>query len=496
MSPDSGIVTLTKPLDRELKASYNLTVLAIDQGTPQMSSVATLIVNVQDMNDNPPEFASKYYFAVVPEIDAINTDVIRVLATSKDTRVNADIYYSIVGGNEHNKFKIDNRTGVISIAEMLDYERAKDYFLTIQVTDGGSPPLSNRANVNITVTDSNDNAPVFMQVSYSARIPEDADVGDKIIQASANDLDSGDNGRVTYFIENGNRQTHFVIDPDNGYISVADQLNRESISSYVLEILAKDNGLPVLSRSVLVNIEISDTNDNPPLFSQSNYSTIVQEDKPLGYPILKFTVTDADASPNEAPYTFDFHSGNDGGIFPLAAASASSAYVSDGRWHEVHLERDKHSARLTVDNIHVAHGSALGISDILNLQNDNMFFGAEVHQHPSILGFEDIQRGFSGCMDDVRVSRVSVPLHMSGDSSIAVLMRVANVEFSCDVTSVLVPPGPCGSQPCMNGGTCLETSGGYECQCHARFKGLLCEQDTDPCQSQPCLFGGKCSTTD
>ncbi|GLV44546.1 kugelei [Carabus blaptoides fortunei] len=928
MSPDSGIVTLAKPLDRELNASYNLTVQAVDQGTQQMSSVATLIVNVQDINDNPPEFASKYYFADVPEIDAINTDVIRVLATSKDSGVNADIYYSIVGGNEHKKFKIDNRTGMISIAEMLDYERAKDYFLTIQATDGGSPPLSNRANVNITVTDSNDNAPVFMQVSYSARIPEDAEIGDKIMQVTANDLDSGVNGRVTYSIENGNRQTHFVMDPDNGYLSVADQLDRESISSYVLEILAKDNGLPVLSRSVLVNIEISDTNDNPPLFSQSNYTTIVQEDKPLGYPILKFTVTDADVPPNGAPYTFDFRSGNDGGIFRLeqdrilrtatkfnhrvkdiyllnirafdngtrplysdtwvvvkvieesqyppvthpleisinsfldeysggiigkvhsidqdqydtltyslsptidipypiaelfqidrtdgtlralprldvgdyrlnvsvtdgkyythtivkvtievitedmldnsvvvrfrevtpeafilshrkgfvrAVRSAmnsrlkdvviisvqpsnedinyglrsrsmrqivsrdldilftirkpqigafystdaihkalnenleelekstklvveeivrmkctqsycmsgvcqdriildvdditpistdvtsfvspkhqhrmdcickegyagdrcetvvnecarepcpvfkicvpdasvqgytcqcpegfagvscdidiskchnescyiprnpvsfsgksyaqyriidkrsieqqqtlslrlrtmhptgnlmyaagrvdynmleivngavqyrfdlgsgegivrvSSVYVSDGRWHEIRLERDKHSARLTVDNIHIAYGSAPGISDMLNLQNDHMYFGAEVHQHPSILGFEDIQRGFSGCMDDVRMSRMSVPLHMSGDSSIAVLMRFANVEFSCDVTSVLVPPGPCGSQPCMNGGTC--------------FKGLLCELDTDPCQSQPCLFGGKCNIT-
>ncbi|GLV37966.1 kugelei [Carabus blaptoides fortunei] len=608
------------------QAISNLTVQAVDQGT-QMSSVASVIVNVQDIKTIRRNSNRNITLFVVPEIDAINTDVIRVLATSKDTRVNADIYYSIVGGNEHNKFKIDNRTGVISIAEMLDYERAKDYFLTIQVTDGGSPPLSNRANVNITATDSNDNAPVFMQVSYSARIPEDADIGDKIIQ---------------------------------------------------------------------VNIEIFHTNDNPPLFSQSNYTTIVQEDKPLDYQILKFTVTDADAPPNGAPYTFDFRSGNDGGIVRLeqdrilrtatkfnhrvkdiyllnirafdndtrplysdtwvvvkvveesqyppvthpleisinrpswtstravlleksilstringkyythtivnvtievitedmldnsvvvrfrevtqeafilshckgfvravrsamnsrlkdvviisvqpsnddihhglpsrstrqivsrdldatranvpkdsrayrvdynmleAAAKALfgclSVYVSDGRWHQIRLERDKHSARLTVDNIHVTHGSALCISDILNLQNDNMYFGADVHQHPSILGFEDIQRGFSGCMDDVRVSRVLVPLHMSGDSSIAVLMRFANVEFSCDITSVLVPPGPCGSQPCMNGGTCLETSGGYGCLVSRSFKGLLCELDQDGpmSPSQPCLFGGKCSTT-
>lgn len=184
IASDSGIITLAKPLDRESKASYNLTLQALDQGTPQLSSIVNLIVNVQDINDNPPEFASKYYFAVVPEIDSVGSEVVRVLATSKDTGVNADIYYSIIGGNEHKKFKIDGKSGVISIQEMLDYERAKDYFLTIQATDGGDPPLSNRANVNITVTDCNDNAPVFNQVSYSARIREDALVGDKIIQVS------------------------------------------------------------------------------------------------------------------------------------------------------------------------------------------------------------------------------------------------------------------------------------------------------------------------
>lgn len=65
---------------------------------------------------------------------------------------------------------------------MLDYERAKDYFLTIQAVDGGVPPLSNIATVNITVMDCNDNAPVFLHASYSARIREDAQIGDKILQ--------------------------------------------------------------------------------------------------------------------------------------------------------------------------------------------------------------------------------------------------------------------------------------------------------------------------
>ena len=182
IAADSGIITLAKPLDRETKALYNVTIQATDQGTPQLVSIASLVVNVQDINDNPPEFTSKFYFARIPEIDAIGTEVARVLATSKDTGVNADVYYSIVGGNEHKKFEINAQTGVITIAEQLDYERARDYFLTIQAVDGGTPPLSNHATVNITVTDSNDNPPIFSEVSYRGSIREDAKFGDKVTQ--------------------------------------------------------------------------------------------------------------------------------------------------------------------------------------------------------------------------------------------------------------------------------------------------------------------------
>lgn len=102
------------------------------------------------------------------------------------------------------------------------------------------------------------------------------------MQITATDLDSDENGRVTYSIISGDNLNQFAIGQTSGYVTVAAPLDRESISSYSLEILAKDSGVPVLSRQTLLTIDIADFNDNPPIFSQSNYTAIIQENKPIG----------------------------------------------------------------------------------------------------------------------------------------------------------------------------------------------------------------------
>ena len=60
---------------------------------------------------------------------------------------------------------------------------------------------------------------------------------------------------------------------------------------------------------------ISDANDNPPLFTEDNYTVYVQEDKDFGYVVARFSVTDADESPNASPFTFDIRAGNEDNSF-------------------------------------------------------------------------------------------------------------------------------------------------------------------------------------
>lgn len=152
-----------------------------------------------------------------------------MLATSLDSGKNAEVVYSIAGGNEHNKFSINPETGVISVFEMLDYERVRDYLLTVQATDLGEPPLSNQAMVNITILDANDNAPIFSQLAYTIQISEDAHIGEIAIKVSATDLDSELNGKIRYSLVKGDHHQQFAIDPETGNITVAKPLDREQV---------------------------------------------------------------------------------------------------------------------------------------------------------------------------------------------------------------------------------------------------------------------------
>lgn len=65
--------------------------------------------------------------------------------------------------------------------EPLDYETSHEYYITIEATDGGSPPLSDMATVNINLTDVNDNRPVFSQDVYAAVISEDVELGKTVL---------------------------------------------------------------------------------------------------------------------------------------------------------------------------------------------------------------------------------------------------------------------------------------------------------------------------
>ncbi|KAK2918784.1 protocadherin Fat 1a isoform X2 [Channa argus] len=313
----TGVVTLEHPLDREVQSVYELKARASNQGLPRLSSLCQVVISVLDINDNPPVFEHREYIATLSEDVAVGAQVLRVQAASRDMEANGEISYSIISGNERGLFRVDPRTGDIFVIEPLDYEVSHEYYITIEATDGGSPPLSDMATVNINLTDVNDNRPVFSQEVYTAVVSEDTELGKTVMAVMAEDLDGPSYSHVRFSIVDGNQGSPFTIDPVRGELKVARQLDRERTSGYTLMVAASDNGIPPLSSSTMINIDISDVNDNPPLFSQANYSLIIQENRPKGTSVLQLTVTDRDASHNGPPFTFTIVDGNDGDAFHI-----------------------------------------------------------------------------------------------------------------------------------------------------------------------------------
>ncbi|KAB7505675.1 Fat-like cadherin-related tumor suppressor-like protein [Armadillidium nasatum] len=299
------MVATDSDADREIQDRYTVVVEARDMGKPSFSSSAVLTIVVTDVNDNPPEFVRTLQQVTVPENSPIGTEISRVMATSKDIGVNAEISYSLEHTTDEEYLAIHPKTGVISIESPLDYEAVQLLVVTVIAVDGGSPPLSATALVNVTVTDVNDNSPVFTRPSYEVTVPEDLQIGRSLAQVSANDLDCGKNGEISFSITDGNEDERFSIASDTGIVSLVNFLDRETISEYTLEIKGKDKGSPSNSASALVKIQVSDVNDNSPQFIEMNYTAIVQENRPVGYKVFGFLVTDADGEPNGHPFTWE-----------------------------------------------------------------------------------------------------------------------------------------------------------------------------------------------
>ncbi|XP_065166570.1 LOW QUALITY PROTEIN: protocadherin-like wing polarity protein stan [Atheta coriaria] len=299
LSVDShtGWIYTTKELDREEHPKYSFQVIASDQGNPPQSASASIIITVQDVNDNNPIFDPKVYDCVVAEDDSPGTPVTSVTATDidEDTR----IHYEISSGNTRGRFSItsQNGRGLITVAQPLDYKQEKRYVLTVTASDSGG--RTDTATVYVNVSDANNFAPVFDSAPYSVSVNEDVQIGYTVLLVTASDNDVGINAKITYTLgEDSVEVQPFTINPQTGAIITTKLLDRESVSGYLLTVTARDGGHPPLSDTTDVEITVTDINDNYPIFKQLQYSGSVLEDALLGTSVVQVSATDADIGLN------------------------------------------------------------------------------------------------------------------------------------------------------------------------------------------------------
>jgi protocadherin-16/23 len=169
-----GEIITREPLDRELRAMYDLVAEARDQGTPYRSARVTVKVVVTDVNDNAPDVVDPQEDVVsVREEQPPGTEVVRIRAIDRDNGNNASITYSILKGRDsdgYGMFSIDPITGLIRTRVSLDHEERTIYRLAVAATDGGKPPKQTVRLLRIEVLDLNDNRPTFTSSSLVFRV--------------------------------------------------------------------------------------------------------------------------------------------------------------------------------------------------------------------------------------------------------------------------------------------------------------------------------------
>ncbi|XP_051789692.1 protocadherin-10-like isoform X9 [Erpetoichthys calabaricus] len=299
----SADLLIKEALDREKQAVHNLILTALDCGIPALSGSINITVTILDENDNAPKFEKQIYEVEVSENTIIGATFVTLNATDADEGLNAELLYSF---NPHTsekaqmKFRLNSRTGELSVNELLDFEQFPLYELFVQAKDFGPNPLTGHCKVIIKVVDSNDNRPEIIVASSQGSVSEDVPIGTVLALFSVTDLDSGNNGRVNCHISD-NVEFELQQTMDNVYALVtAKLLDRERKPSFNITIIVKDEGTPPLTNNKTIFLNVLDVNDNAPFFSRALYEIPIAENNIPGSLLCSITAKDPDADLNGA----------------------------------------------------------------------------------------------------------------------------------------------------------------------------------------------------
>ncbi|XP_042339002.1 protocadherin beta-16-like, partial [Plectropomus leopardus] len=279
-------MVLQKPLDREKQDHLSLVLTAVDGGEPQLSGTVQINVNVLDSNDNAPSFTQKIYKSTMRENSPAGTVVITVSATDLDEGSNGKISYAVLNSVDDASeiFDINSETGEVRLVGSTDFEKKRQYQMRVQASDEGG--LTDSSKVIVEIIDTNDNIPAINIMSKSSVVTEDIKPGTVVTIVNIQDPDSGENGKVQCYI-NENIPFSVSSTSNNFYSIVTDSdLDREKASEYNITVTCSDEGVPSLSSSVTLTLQISDVNDNAPVFEKSSYEAYIVENNTPGLSIF------------------------------------------------------------------------------------------------------------------------------------------------------------------------------------------------------------------
>ncbi|KAM9674260.1 protocadherin-8 isoform 2-T2 [Dama dama] len=331
-------LVLLQELDRESQATYSLGLVAQDGGRPPRSATAALSVRVLDANDHSPAFPQGAVAEVELAEDApVGSLLLDLDAADPDEGPNGDVVFAFgarTPPEARRLFRLDPRSGRLTLAGPVDYERQDTYELDVRAQDRGPGPRAATCKVIVRLRDVNDNAPDISITPLAAPgapaaspfaaaatalggteatsstgpgtpeagavslVPEGVARESLVALVSTSDRDSGANGQVRCALYG---HEHFRLQPAyaGSYLVVtAASLDRERISEYNLTLVAEDRGAPPLRTVRPYTVRVGDENDNAPLFTRPVYEVSVRENNPPGAYLATVAARDPDLGRN------------------------------------------------------------------------------------------------------------------------------------------------------------------------------------------------------
>ncbi|XP_044220372.1 protocadherin gamma-A11-like [Thunnus albacares] len=305
LKTDKGILVVNERIDREmLCGDVTPCSFSFEMILENPMELHRITVEVLDINDHAPVFPNKDKAISLEISESAVVGVQFPLQSAEDLDVGQNALQDyILSPNDNFILKQHANPDGSKYVEMmlqksLDREQRPNFSLKLIAVDGGTPQRSGTVNIDVTVLDVNDNAPVFNQSVYKASVMENTTKGTSIITVNATDADSGSNGLITYSLSKmkGSAADIFSIDENTGTIYVSGQIDFEKDRKYEVRVEAKDQG--GLSGTSKVIFEVVDVNDNAPVINIMSFSSPLSEDARPGTTIAILNIKDADSEKN------------------------------------------------------------------------------------------------------------------------------------------------------------------------------------------------------
>ncbi|XP_069617928.1 protocadherin gamma-B2-like [Ranitomeya imitator] len=303
-----GDIKIIGTLDYEASDNYEMTVEAKDGGG--LVTHCKVSIQVIDVNDNAPDITVTTLATSVPEDSPPGTVIAIINVCDIDSGTNGEILCVVSDMKDFQLLPSSSNYYKLVTASSMDRERNSLYNVTIHCTDKGFPPLSTNKTIPLTISDVNDNAPLFERTNYVVYIMENNQPGTSIQNILASDLDQEENGKIIYSIINSNIEnipvTSYVsMNSISGVLYAQRSFDYEQLQEFQFQVMAKDSGSPPLSSNVTVRICIIDKNDNAPKILYPSPDTegsalfeFIPHSAEKGYLVTKVIAVDADSGHN------------------------------------------------------------------------------------------------------------------------------------------------------------------------------------------------------